>query len=77
MVLEPARQLAQGDTFAEESFLPGGGDGVVTWVGQVERVASPIEVPGCATDPADVRRAEQATTTLGAPAWLARQARRG
>jgi hypothetical protein len=35
---------------------------------QIERVASfPIEVPDCATDPADERAAEQATTTLGAP----------
>jgi hypothetical protein len=69
VVLEPARQLAQGDSFAEEALLPGGGDAiVVTWVGQVERVASfPIEVPDCATDPADERAAEQATTTLGAP----------
>jgi hypothetical protein len=69
VILEPARQLAQGDTFAEEALLPGGGDAiVVTWVGQVERVASfPIEVPDCATDPADERAAEQATTTLGAP----------
>jgi hypothetical protein len=69
VVLEPSRALSQGDTLAEEAFLPGGGDAVVvTWVGQVERVASfPIEVPNCPTDPADVRRAEQATTTLGAP----------
>jgi hypothetical protein len=69
VVLEPARQLAEGETFAEEALLPGGGDAiVVTWVGQVERVASfPIEVPNCPTDPADERAAEQATTTLGAP----------
>jgi hypothetical protein len=48
---------------------PGGGDAiVVTWVGQVARVASfPIEAPNCATDPADERAAEQATTTLGTP----------
>ena len=69
VVLEPARALAQGDSFAEEAFLPGGGDAiVVTWVGQVARVASfPIETPDCPTDPADERAAEQATTTLGAP----------
>ena len=69
VILEPARQLTQGDTFAEEALLPGGGDAIVlTWVGQVERVASfPIEVPNCPTDPADERRAEQATTTLGTP----------
>jgi hypothetical protein len=69
VILEPARQLAQGETFAEEAFLPGGGDAVVvTWVGQVARVASfPIETPTCPTDPADLRQAEQATTTLGAP----------
>jgi hypothetical protein len=68
-ILEPARQLAQGDSFAEEALLPGGGDAiVVTWVGQVARVASfPIEAPNCATDPADERAAEQATTTLGTP----------
>ncbi len=69
VVLEPAHQLAQGDRFAEEALLEGGGDAiVVTWVGQVARVASfPIETPGCPTDPADERAAEQATTTLGAP----------
>jgi hypothetical protein len=69
VILEPARQLAEGETFAEEALLPGGGDAIViTWVGQVERVASfPIEVPNCPTDPADERAAEQATTTLGAP----------
>jgi hypothetical protein len=69
VVLEPARALAQGDSFAEEAFLPGGGDAiVVTWVGQVARVASfPIETPDCPTDPADERAAQQATTTLGAP----------
>jgi hypothetical protein len=69
VVLEPSRQLAQGDSFAEEAFLPGSGDAiVVTWVGQVGRVASfPIETPDCPTDPADERAAEQATTTLGAP----------
>jgi hypothetical protein len=69
VILEPARQLAQGETFAEEALLPGGGDAiVVTWVGQVARVASfPIEVPNCPTDPADERQAQQATTTLGAP----------
>jgi hypothetical protein len=69
VILEPARQLAQGDNFAEEALVPGGGDAiVVTWVGQVARVASfPIEVPNCPTDPADERQAQQATTTLGAP----------
>jgi hypothetical protein len=69
VILEPARQLTQGDILAEEALLPGGGDAIVlTWVGQVERVASfPIEVPNCPTDPADERRAEQATTTLGTP----------
>ena len=69
VILEPARALAQGDSFAEEAFLPGGGDAiVVTWVGQVARVASfPIETPDCPTDPADERAAEQATTTLGGP----------
>jgi hypothetical protein len=69
VILEPPRQLAQGETFAEEALLPGGGDAiVVTWVGQVARVASfPIEAPNCPTDPADERAAQQATTTLGAP----------
>ena len=69
VILEPARARAQGDSFAEEAFLPGGGDAiVVTWVGQIGRVASfPIETPDCPTDPADERAAEQATTTLGAP----------
>ena len=68
-VLEAARRLARGESFAEEAFLPGSGDAiVVTWVGQVGRVASfPIETPGCPTDPADERAAEQATTTLGGP----------
>lgn len=49
MILEPDRALAQGDRFTEEALLPGGGDAlVVTWVGQVARVASfPIETPGC------------------------------
>jgi hypothetical protein len=33
VVLEPARVLAQGDSFTEEALLPGGGDAiVVTWV---------------------------------------------
>jgi len=69
VILEPARALAQGEKFAEEALLPGGGDAiVVTWVGQIGRVASfPIETPDCPTDPADERAAEQATTTLGAP----------
>ena len=69
VILEPNHALAQGDRFSEEALLPGGGDAlVVTWVGQVARVASfPIETPGCPTDPADERAAEQATTTLGAP----------
>ena len=69
VILEPAHALAQGDSFAEEAFLPGGGDAiVVTWVGQIGRVASfPIETPDCPTDPADERAAEQASTTLGAP----------
>src|SRR5919107_2133447 len=49
VILETPRQLAQGETFAEEALLPGGGDAVVvTWVGQVARVASfPIEAPNC------------------------------
>ena len=69
VILEPSRALAQGDSFSEEALLPGGGDAiVVTWVGQVGRVASfPIEAPNCPTDPADERAAEQATTTLGGP----------
>jgi hypothetical protein len=69
VVLEAARRLAQGESFAEEALVPGGGDAiVVTWVGQVARVASfPIEVPNCPTDPADERQAQQATTTLVTP----------
>jgi hypothetical protein len=69
VVLEPTRQLARGDRFAEEGLVVGGGDAiVVTWVGRARTVPSfPIEVPNCPTDPADERAAEQATTTLGAP----------
>jgi hypothetical protein len=69
-VLNQALRLERGATHQATAVILGGGLAiVVTWVITPPGGSSsfPIETPDCPTDPADVREAEQVTTTLSQP----------
>jgi hypothetical protein len=69
-ILAPALPLARGARLEATATVRGSGDSVVITyaIGATGGGASsfPVETPGCPTDPADERAAEQATTTSGA-----------
>lgn len=69
-VLNEALRIERGGTYRATAVVLGGGLAiVVTWVITPGGGPSsfPIETPNCPTDPADVQKAEQVTTTLSQP----------
>jgi hypothetical protein len=69
-VVNEALRVERGATHQATAVVLGGGDAIiVTWVTTPTGGPSsfPIETPNCPTDPADVREAEQVTTTISQP----------